>query len=275
MSETEANANNSAAFGKESDVLNEMENQKFDAAVVDMQNQIQQDIANKSSLLGDHQSLAELSQEYAPDDASYQDKIKKLGETYTSIRRTRGDGNCFFRSFGFGYLEYLAKNKGDFEKFQEKASKTFQKLMDLNYPSFTVEDFFENFMSSVKSVTETDYKVDDLVEKFRDDAISNYFIVYLRLITSCQMQTEAHFYQDFVDSGKTVTEFCKTEVEPMYKESDHMHIIALTAALDAKIRVVYMDHSNATLLLHDFPEGCKPAIHLLYRPGHYDILYPK
>lgn len=31
--------------------------------------------------------------------------------------------------------------------------------------------------------------------------------------------------------------------------------------------------------MHDFiPEGCpspQPRVHLLYRPGHYDILYPR
>ena len=26
---------------------------------------------------------------------------------------------------------------------------------------------------------------------------------------------------------------------------------------------------------HDFPEGQEPMLHLIYRPGHYDILYPK
>ena len=60
----------------------------------------------------------------------------------------------------------------------------------------------------------------------------------------------------------------------MYKESDHIHIIALTTALEANIRVVYIDHTNESSIIHDFPNGCTPAIHLLYRPGHYDLLYP-
>jgi hypothetical protein len=29
---------------------------------------------------------------------------QKLGQTYVAIRRARGDGNCFFRSFMFSYL---------------------------------------------------------------------------------------------------------------------------------------------------------------------------
>jgi ubiquitin thioesterase protein OTUB1 len=65
------------------------------------------------------------------------------------------------------------------------------------------------------------------------------------------------------------------EVEPMYKESDHIHIIALSAALNVGVRVRYMDRGEAAeVIAHDFPEGIHPAVHLLYRPGHYDILYP-
>ena len=65
------------------------------------------------------------------------------------------------------------------------------------------------------------------------------------------------------------------EVEPMYHESDHIHITALTSALDTKIRVVYMNHGDDKLSYISFPESSEPNIHLLYRPGHYDILYPR
>ena len=62
----------------------------------------------------------------------------------------------------------------------------------------------------------------------------------------------------------------------MYKESDHIHISALTAAVGVNVRVQYMDRGEGGQVNHhDFPDGAHPRIHLLYRPGHYDILYPK
>ena len=62
----------------------------------------------------------------------------------------------------------------------------------------------------------------------------------------------------------------------MYRESDHIHISALTAALGVSVRVEYMDRGKGGQVNHhDFPEDTvAPFIHLLYRPGHYDILYP-
>lgn len=45
--------------------------------------------------------------EYQSGSAVFVAKIKKLETMYKSIRRARGDGNCFFRSFIFAYMESL------------------------------------------------------------------------------------------------------------------------------------------------------------------------
>jgi ubiquitin thioesterase protein OTUB1 len=60
----------------------------------------------------------------------------------------------------------------------------------------------------------------------------------------------------------------------MYRESDHIHLIAVTQAFNVPVRIVYMDRGdNDDIVMHDFPEGAEPLLHILYRPGHYDILY--
>lgn len=80
----------------------------------------------------------------------------------------------------------------------------------------------------------------------------------------------------------------------MGEESDHVHITALSDALGVPIRIVYLDRSHddkgsVSVNHHDFTPvahevtdantggvvALKPFITLLYRPGHYDILYPK
>ena len=60
----------------------------------------------------------------------------------------------------------------------------------------------------------------------------------------------------------------------MGKESDHIHITALTSSIGVPVRVEYMDRADsASPNTHSFPDGSSPSITLLYRPGHYDILY--
>lgn len=61
----------------------------------------------------------------------------------------------------------------------------------------------------------------------------------------------------------------------MYREADHLHITALTNALGVCVNVCYMDRTDGGQVNnHKFPEdGAGPLVHLLYRPGHYDVLY--
>ena len=68
----------------------------------------------------------------------------------------------------------------------------------------------------------------ELWTSFNEQAMSDYVVVYLRLLVSKELKANADFFQFFMEDGKTVEEFCLTEVEPMYRESDHIHITALT-----------------------------------------------
>jgi hypothetical protein len=45
--------------------------------------------------------------EYASGNAVFVGKIKWLSSSFGSMRRTRGDGNCFYRAFAYAYLEGL------------------------------------------------------------------------------------------------------------------------------------------------------------------------
>ena len=83
-------------------------------------------------------------------------------------------------------------------------------------------------------------KSEQLVDTFNESSVSDYLVVYVRLITSGHLQRESEFFSNFIEGHRTVIEFCKQEVEPMYKESDHIHIIALTAEFKVPVRIVYM-----------------------------------
>ncbi|CAA0836957.1 Ubiquitin thioesterase otubain-like [Striga hermonthica] len=176
--------------------------------------------------------LSSLAAEYSSGNSILLEKIKVLTEQYAAIRRARGDGNCFFRSFIH----------------------------------------------------------EELVQRSRDQSVSDYVVMFFRFITAGEIRKRSEFYEPFIQglTNASVEQFCKSSVEPMGEESDHVHITALSDALGVAIRVVYLDRScqdNGTVSVnhHDFvptnntgdAQPCKPFVNLLYRPGHYDILYPK
>ncbi|ELT99204.1 hypothetical protein CAPTEDRAFT_154088, partial [Capitella teleta] len=245
----------------------------YDEATMAQQRQIEQEIAGCQPLIGKETDLKTLHDEYSPEDKIYQDKITDLQRKHSAYRRIRMDGNCFYRGFGFGYMEKLLKDKSELQRFKEVVTTSKDEMIKLGFPSFTIEDFHSNFIEVLEKL-EKDCGVDELLEIFNDQGYSDYLVVYLRLLVSGHLQKNDDFFMNFIEGGRSVKEFCAQEVEPMGKESDHIHITALTAITGVPVCIEYMDRSEGhgvTTLV--FPDDKTPVLTLLYKPGHYDLLY--
>lgn len=102
----------------------------------------------------------------------------------------------------------------------------------------------------------------------------------MRLMTAAYLKSHQDQFQPFIEGispGSTVEKFCATEVEPMGKECDQPQIEAITQALEVSIQIEYLDSSSdrEKPQSYKFFSEQKPSVYLLYRPGHYDIIYPK
>ena len=271
-----------------------------DDDIMQQQYTIQSEEAKKVPFVGDKEPLSSLAAEYKLGSPILLEKIKVLDEQYAAIRRTRGDGNCFFRSFMFSYLEHImeCQDQAEIDRIQANVEKSRKALQTLGYADLTFEDFFALFLEQLESVIqgkETSISHEELVLRSRDQSVSDYVVMFFRFVTSAEIQKRAEFFEPFILglTNTTVEQFCKSSVEPMGEESDHMHITALSDALGIPIRVVYLDRSSCdtggvSVNHHDFmpvagdlpnascsSEKNIPFITLLYRPGHYDILYTK
>ncbi|RWS00110.1 ubiquitin thioesterase OTUB1-like isoform X1 [Dinothrombium tinctorium] len=246
-----------------------------DEAIIAQERLIEKEIAEKICLIGAKCDLMRLSSEYPDDDNAFQEKIKDLRKRYQWMRKTRPDGNCFFRAFTFAYFESLLQDEPELTRFITVAEKSKEELISLGFPNFTIEDFHECFYGVLNRIKSGEISTSEQLQAvFNDQGISDYLVVFMRLVTSGHLRSNEEFFSNFIEGEKTVKEFCSHEVEPMYKESDHIHIIALTAATKVPVCINYLDRGQGgKVTVHNFPEGSSPRIHLLYRPGHYDILY--
>ncbi|XP_022764138.1 ubiquitin thioesterase otubain-like isoform X2 [Durio zibethinus] len=232
-----------------------------DDDIMQQQSAIHAEEAKKIPFVGNKEPLSMLAAEYESGSPILLEKIKMLGQQYAAIRRTQGDGNCFFQSFMFSYLEHIlgSQDRAEVDRIKGNVKECRKTLQSLGYADFSFEDFFGLFLEQLDIVlqgNEDSISLDELIIKSRDQSISNY--------------------------------------EPMGEESDHVDIAALSDALGVPIRVVYLDRSfcdkgGVCVNHHDFvptfgdhsnasshsTEPIKPFITLLYRPGHYDILNPK
>ncbi|XP_020202645.1 ubiquitin thioesterase otubain-like [Cajanus cajan] len=271
-----------------------------DDDIMQQQYEIQAEEGKKVPFVGDKEPLSSLAAEYKSGSPILLEKIRVLDEQYDAIRRTRGDGNCFFRCFMFSYLEHImeCQDQAEIDRIKANVEKSRKALQTLGYADLTFEDFFSLFLEQLECVIqgkETSISHEELVLRSRDQPTSDYVVMFFRFVTSAEIQKRKEFFEPFILglTNTTVEQFCQSSVEPMGEESDHVHITALSDALGIPIRVVYLDRSSCdtggvSVNHHDFmpvagdlpnascsSEKNIPFITLLYRPGHYDILYPK
>ena len=78
-----------------------------------------------------------------------------------------------------------------------------------------------------------------------------------------------------------IASFCDRAVETMGRDISDEMLVAISLALRHwPVRLVMLERDNpearvANRLLHDHPDDGRPrALHVLYKPGHYDALYP-
>ena len=103
----------------------------------------------------------------------------------------------------------------------------------------------------------------------------------MRLLTSLNMKKNQDKYLPFIDDGANdMNSYCLREVEPMGKEVEAIQVTALTEYLGIKTKIEYLDGkpfdnelSCVTFNVDETKNDNQFDVYLLYRPGHYDIIY--
>jgi len=263
------------------------------AQLYDLNQNLLDDAVPDRPLIGPLTSMSTLRAEYEGGSRSFIDQIDYLIlQGYVSIRRARGDGDCFYRSLAFGFIEHLLNSpQPDVEVVVGTSllESTVPMLEKAGFQSLVFEDFYEVLLSLVQQIIipepgGTTLTSKTLLEAFQSPEVSNSVVVYLRLVTSAQIRNDPDEYAPFLfhpEIGEPMgtREFCEHFVEAVGKEADHVQMTALTRALKMSVNIAYLDGRSPTGKV-DFvefrdpdsqPENGSP-ITLLYRPGHYDIL---
>lgn len=159
------------------------------------------------------------------------------------------------RSWNIGYFEFI-KNR--------------------IFSIFSLQFLFFQALNQLATLKEATPPAEDpiVTQFFSSAGVCDYLTVFLRILTAAELVKNSEFYSNFLGTeDQSISEFIKLEVEPMGKEADHVQIIALATAMGFGVTVVYMDRGD-TVSEHQFPEESGGYfITLLYRPGHYDVVY--
>lgn len=72
----------------------------------------------------------------------------------------------------------------------------------------------------------------ELLSSFNDQNVSDYVVVYLRLLTSGYLQRENSFFQHFIEGGRSVKEFCQQVDSIIYTIENFKQLLTESTACD-------------------------------------------
>ncbi|KAJ5886737.1 uncharacterized protein N7473_009411 [Penicillium subrubescens] len=235
-------------------------------------------------LVSPKQSSHNIALEYANADPTFATKTSALAVTHPMTRVMKGDGNCGWRAVAFGYFETLFSLRDILRVEQELARiKSLTYTLDrVGYAEHLYEMFIdateEVFLQTSEAIRNGDQDETFLVNAFNNEYQSNSILMHFRLLTSAWMKLNPVRYQAFLSAP--LEQYCASEIDTVRTEIDEVGLQALVDGViqgaGFGVEVLYLDRSEGDAVTpHQVSPTCPSdaTIRLLYRPGHYDIIY--
>lgn len=241
---------------------------------LNQQNAIRAEASSEHPLMNKSEPVGPSLKEQFKDNDKFLRKIDSIASKYSMFRRTRPDGNCFYRTYLFGLFERLiGMSMEERNAFLQFFKSSLDDVLIQGYERFAVEEMFEDLLEEFEKIAHNESATIADIERIFDEE-RHYHICYLRCVVSAYLKKNAVLYEPFLEGFASIAEFCAHEVDPMWREADQLQILALSTYFQIPCVVVYLDQSEGIeATIHQFPEDLTLSpIHLLYRPGHYDYL---
>lgn len=242
----------------------------------------------------------------------YLNKVQYYEKIIIKWRRVKGDGNCFFRSVIYQYLEYIILNKNDqmlknvifdlFKNYSEQSFKTRLMKYQINIERVVLILLLINFALSLKDINEAITKAMSILIK----AFNNYkdfdycMIMHLRYeIYKYLKDNEGKLYsktfsvnignllQSVYENGHGeffYQKFYETNLLEMGKEAEKIIIYITPFVLQMNMKIFSYDFGKIENELNEFDFECpdlrknknkskKEIITLMYLGNHFDVTY--
>lgn len=260
---------------KNTDYYDENGRPKYEE-IIKFENEIRNEIELTTPLVSELFPIEHLYKDF--ENSEFEKAIPKISEKYEKIRTVRRDGNCFYRAYLYRLFEELGTKKDQY--LNEHLTKIVTDSKDLTEKQgiswIVFEDFYTLFLEEInRAFTIHVDSIREYLDKlFSNKEKSNYLIVFVRLFISAYLKENRILYESFIFDDEFNT-WVQREVEAIDNECDQVQIMAIVNAFDIGVAIEYLNPNSIETM--KFPEeGNKPIfIHMLFRPGHYDILYPK
>ncbi|XP_044410849.1 uncharacterized protein [Triticum aestivum] len=220
-------------------------------------------------------------------------------DAYSECRSVIGDGECFYRSFIFSYLEQVIDRQDTHEEHRLLEAVDMVNLhfaaLRWNESEFRWNESefsrssraFRNLIEKVmrwkshgrwKSMESTSsYRREELLEFFSEYDTTQDIFIFLRLVVAVEICWHDEVYEPLIPglSGNyNLLDWCFQRVTPARRFTDHVMMVALARALEIPLRVERV-RGGYDPDIHTVPGVPRPRVTLLYSANHYEIIYPR
>mmetsp|Transcript_39 Transcript_39/g.52 ORF Transcript_39/g.52 Transcript_39/m.52 type:complete len:166 (+) Transcript_39:324-821(+) len=153
-------------------------------------------------------------------------------------------------------------------------------LIQLGYEELSFDVFHSTFLELLALLNVNNLTHESLEVKFNEEGGTGEYIVWFcRLLTSLFVKTHPDRFTPFLEYGDNINNFCAREIEPVGVECEQIQIIALSEQLEVGVKIEYLDgedfdeKSGLNSIKVNMESKNDAEVVLLFRPGHYDIIY--
>jgi len=238
----------------------------------------------------------------------FKEKVCQLAERgYVGWRRVRGDGNCFYRAVGFGFLELLVTTTA--QKRAEWITTFLDGIRELHFDVAAERSAHADLVTHIQRLRDSGgWEVPSrgcettalglLYQSMRDKKgtldlaliramrhLSAKFLVQNRHDTKIAGGISLETLCSAQGYG-TPEDFCRQILLPMGNEAEGVSLSLLPPVLGTNFRVAFLDRLGPNGVVYcDYSidgavgeglikdDGSAPLVHVQLRPGHYDLVY--
>jgi hypothetical protein len=223
-------------------------------------------------------------------DPSIGKEIGKIAEIYGGFRRIGGDGNCYYRAIAYGALEAIVLS-GDCSKFD----LLYSIFMQVEYVVVGDQEAHEELLTTLREASNGDKW--GSVEELQSTFLSLNSNFDFALVSACRHLLSTYLIenQDKMtdgglslkdalvegDEGMDLVAYCEKHINEMGRDAEgpYIELGILPSLLRCKCVIYSLDMRHMSEKEYVCPfttkEDVEPlaVIHVLLRPGHYDLLY--
>mmetsp|Transcript_136512 Transcript_136512/g.323311 ORF Transcript_136512/g.323311 Transcript_136512/m.323311 type:complete len:347 (-) Transcript_136512:107-1147(-) len=207
------------------------------------------------------------------------EKIRRLAQVYSDWRSVRGDGNCYYRTVIFGALEALMASQD-----HQRLNQVMIALRQVHYDCVAEQKCHNQMLQIMRS-----WRCPDQIEQWvaQDATLDQALIRACRRLVRQFLMKRADekspsglTYNQLVKALDSqyagMEDFCRHVVDPLGRDAETLALDALPQQLGIGLRMWILDRRDEVSLVSLDTPGPQNEVdvHILFKPGHYDLLYP-